>query len=1003
MSEIPKIGQIFDEKYKLEELLGSGGNGTVFKARQLDCDRIVALKILHEPCQDGGFDKARFLREAQALSKLSHINIVTVYHLGVSSTKFPYMAMEFVEGQSLRHLLSTIEKLPVLRSLRLIRDAANAMAYVHERNIIHRDLKPENIIISQTPVADTVKLVDFGLVKLTQQEELTPALDTPQQNGAQLEHQKLTNTGQLLGSIKYMSPEQCKGGSVDFRTDIYSLTSTLYEMMIGRVPFDADNPIGLAYKHINEPIPKIAFSEVDQFHPHLNELFRCGLSKDPEKRFDSMEDMANQISETIQLLENNSLSRRPTESKLPNTFLILLGVIISCSVAITWIMKQSRRDNNEKESKNGTPLSFNSQTKQNKFEVDYKGSLAAFEKRYGKNSPALAKHLYDMADRLSASNRAESQIFYERALEVSDKTLADNDPLVLEIVFGLAKCYRSQQRYKEANSLFERAKKIKESSTEEIAPTLERILLEQATNFTLQDRWSEAEPILKRALSVSEKRMPANEIEIAFILKLMASCNLHSNKTAEAAKLLNRALEVRAQTSVNKDELDMSLSGELLQLAERYQEQKKNFDAKRCFEQASKLLERVCANKEKGYPAGAAGLATQSLELANCYIRQGRLQAALPRLERILEIEEATAKPNVQSICSIINILLMNQTSPEAKALLKRALADLDKNEKDSPTSDPAVAKCYLQLASLFMQQNMQTDAARYFESALAITRRTIQKNDAITANNITDLATYLLTQSRTPEAEILLKQSLSEAEKALPPHDPELLYRIQALARFTQLQERSEAEALYRRALTILEATAPANDPALTSSMLELATCLRNMDKSSEAEPLFRNAHQIMERTLKSDLSSRAFSLASLAECQANLRRPEAELLLKKSSEIIEKLPLKIKQNQQTIFAFILIAKGYLEIGKWQKSELVLKRALAVCPKAKPVRRLILEGLAECYLSQGRTGEVVPLLEGYLQSMKKELPANHPAITRAENKLKTLREKQGQTLSTNR
>jgi serine/threonine protein kinase len=288
MNTILKIGEVFEEKYKIEEILGSGGIGTVYRAVQLDCQRNVALKILHQYALDDEY-QARFIQEAQALSRLSHANVVTVYNLGLSQSGIPYLVMEYVKGQNVRRILSSVNRMPVLQALRIVRDAARALACVHEHGIVHRDLKPENILLTPVPEPDTVKIVDFGLARLA---------------NPQNQEQKLTSTGELIGTSAYMSPEQCKGRAVDSRTDVYSLTACLYEMIVGRRPFDSENPVGVIYKHLNDPVPAILASQVDLFHPALNKIVSQGMAKEAAMRFANMEEMANRIDETISLVES---------------------------------------------------------------------------------------------------------------------------------------------------------------------------------------------------------------------------------------------------------------------------------------------------------------------------------------------------------------------------------------------------------------------------------------------------------------------------------------------------------------------------------------------------------------------------------------------------------------------------------------------------------------------------------------------------------------------------
>jgi serine/threonine protein kinase len=283
MSVFPKPGEIFDGRYQLLDVLGSGGLGTVFRALQIDCGRQIALKILYSPLSDQDESRERFLREARALGRLNHIGIVTVYHIAVSETGFAYIAMELLRGTTLRSLLNE-ERLASLRALKITRQVADTLSYVHENGIVHRDIKPENIILAAEPEPDTAKLVDFGLVRLEQE-------------------QKLTSTGMLIGSVNYMSPEQCQGKVADSKSDVYSLTVCLYEMLSGSKPFQADTPIGLLYKHQHEKVPEIDAQQVDRFHQRINEVISKGMAKSPDERYQNMAEFSEALSTLSSTLE----------------------------------------------------------------------------------------------------------------------------------------------------------------------------------------------------------------------------------------------------------------------------------------------------------------------------------------------------------------------------------------------------------------------------------------------------------------------------------------------------------------------------------------------------------------------------------------------------------------------------------------------------------------------------------------------------------------------------
>lgn len=227
-------------RYLVEEHIAQGGMANVYRATDTDLDRQVALKImLPELARDKQFVD-RFRREAQAVARLNHPNIVQVYGTDLTPSQQPYIAMQFINGRSLAEILQKLaekrQTIPIPDVLLMVRQIADALHVSHEAGIIHRDIKPSNILIrpDRTPV-----LVDLGIA----------ALDSS--------HTRLTHTGNLLGTPHYMSPEQIKGEQVDGRSDIYSLGVILYELLSGQLPFNMPSTMAVMHSHVYEEPPPI--------------------------------------------------------------------------------------------------------------------------------------------------------------------------------------------------------------------------------------------------------------------------------------------------------------------------------------------------------------------------------------------------------------------------------------------------------------------------------------------------------------------------------------------------------------------------------------------------------------------------------------------------------------------------------------------------------------------------------------------------------------------------
>src|ERR1051325_3561393 len=239
-----RIGLILDSKYKLIESLGEGGMGSVFRAERLHIGDQVAVKLLHHDLAREKQALERFRREARTAAMIRHPNIVSIHDFsdGTSNGTEAYIVMELVQGVSLGKLLRRNGRMSPARAVHLMHDICAGVGVAHRRGLLHRDLKPDNVIVvppSHEGDEETAKVVDFGLAKVC---------DVTAQTA-------LTQTGAVLGTLYYMSPEQCSGEELDARADVYSLGAMLYEMLSGPPPFRSNNVAGLITKHLHEQPP----------------------------------------------------------------------------------------------------------------------------------------------------------------------------------------------------------------------------------------------------------------------------------------------------------------------------------------------------------------------------------------------------------------------------------------------------------------------------------------------------------------------------------------------------------------------------------------------------------------------------------------------------------------------------------------------------------------------------------------------------------------------------
>lgn len=271
----PLVGSILNQKFKILSLLATGGMGVIYRGTQLALERPVAIKVLTPNATSSQIDPnfhKRFFLEASILARLQHPNIVTVFDYGRVENMEPeryFMAMEFLEGETLFRRMRKDRCVAPSEAMNIARQIARGLREAHKHGVVHRDLKPSNImLVPGEDLGELVKILDFGLVKVVADDS-----------------EELTQQGSFLGSPRFMSPEQISHGKVDLRTDIYSLGIILYQMLCGKVPFEAPNSVQILIAHLQQPVPPMRERSPDVEVPEALEAFvrRC-LSKDPEGR-----------------------------------------------------------------------------------------------------------------------------------------------------------------------------------------------------------------------------------------------------------------------------------------------------------------------------------------------------------------------------------------------------------------------------------------------------------------------------------------------------------------------------------------------------------------------------------------------------------------------------------------------------------------------------------------------------------------------------------------------
>jgi len=280
-------------RYRLRGLLGEGGMASVHLAHDTVLDRPVAVKTLHTNLGNEQSFRERFRREAQSVAKLNHTNIVSVFDSGeddLDGHLVPYIVMEYVEGKPLGDVLAAdtaqYGAMPADKALKITADVLAALAVSHEMGLVHRDIKPGNVMVTRRGV---VKVMDFGIARAMQSGVTS-----------------MTQTGMVVGTPQYLSPEQALGRGVDERSDLYSVGCMLFELLTGRLPFDADSPLAMAYQHVQET-PPVPSSVNHALGPAVDALIARALRKNPAERFPTADAMRDEVDRVLAATQSGAM------------------------------------------------------------------------------------------------------------------------------------------------------------------------------------------------------------------------------------------------------------------------------------------------------------------------------------------------------------------------------------------------------------------------------------------------------------------------------------------------------------------------------------------------------------------------------------------------------------------------------------------------------------------------------------------------------------------------
>lgn len=534
------VGTKLGDRYDILEVIASGGMGVVFRGRHILMDKIVAIKMLNAAyaSEPGAF--SRFQNEAKIACQLNHQNIVTVHDFGIANDKM-YLVMDFVEGQTLAQILDDKTFLPWQRALEIAKQICTALEYAHSQGLIHRDLKPSNVMlahpISTKDARDQVKILDFGLAKFFDE-------------GKQ---QKLSQSGFMLGTGFYMSPEQCRGKKADIRSEIYSLACVLYESLTGMPPLVGENILETVQKHIEEkPIAMSQLRPDLEIPASVEAIVNRGLEKNPDERFqtaaqfrDALSNVSDSLAVPEELKDLVHISTTPSFTAPSvkvsmNSWPILLSLALAIGFGI-FFLKDSQfmtapatrvaevgagiKEPNTPPSKIWTKL--------------YHDASSAFDKEEYVVAEKLlqralleAKHSGNSAELLPSLKKMQDVLYVERKFSEADKLDQEVMRLSVESVSPAPKTTSSSS----TNS----------SSTPAPSKSQDERIAQLAMFCHNKGQCGTAVKLLEHSIEISKRMHGAGSLKTAARMEELATLHLALDESDKAEKLMKQVMEIKA-------------------------------------------------------------------------------------------------------------------------------------------------------------------------------------------------------------------------------------------------------------------------------------------------------------------------------------------------------------------------------------------------------------------------------------------------------------------------
>jgi serine/threonine protein kinase len=596
------VGSLLAGHYEIGAILGQGGMSVVYKAYDVLLKRTVAIKVLRA---SEGLEASKVMRlqqEGQAAGRLDHPGIVRIHEIKVSPDGAPYLVMDFVEGETLAEAIQRKGQLPVEQALTIFIQVANALVHAHAKGVLHRDLKPSNIMLVANGQEPTVKVLDFGVAKILENADGT--------------FQSLTKTGDVFGSPLYMSPEQGIGAKVDHRSDIYSLGCSLYEALTAVAPYVGPTAVATMLMHQNnKPLPLSEASLGGEFPHELQNIVSKMLAKNPDERFQSMQEVEDAL---VQV--KNALHQKDSKQRSPKTWEVLakvrfplewIAAVLFVAVLVVFSLTYRGRlpahwfaDNRASDPRIAAPLSSAARA----------------------NLEARAAQCFRDANRYFADHlpeRARTPLL--EAMSIYQQLDADG-PAYLTCANALAADYMRTGNYVESEALFNRVLKIEENRSGLKSEAAARACRNLGAVKLLQGRYDAADRLYKSALDIFVAAQGPEGAEVVTTYQMLGNRHRVTKNFAKAEEFLQKALRISRKTQgVNSPSYLDSVNG----LAMSYFEQGNLVQSEKYATEAVRL-------REQTPDADSARLAEALRILGDILDTDGKYLNALETHERAL-------------------------------------------------------------------------------------------------------------------------------------------------------------------------------------------------------------------------------------------------------------------------------------------------------------------------------------------------------------------------------